>query len=180
MSCSSKRKRLVGSCISTLVSRTNSLQSDEFLRLARLVIPGLSRAVPRGRGAWGDTEELSLPGTKWRIDVARHCSQGGRDCRAALALTTSAWFRVSSECLRGGKDFGCMAGYLHTAPGARDVALRIDQKGGAFDAAHLFAVHVLHLDDLESLTCGFVGIGNEIEGQFQFGLEILVRFHAVA
>src|SRR5258708_25864375 len=50
-SCSSKRNRLVGSCISTLVSRTKSFVAD-------------CRDSVRGRGAGTDLREASAGGTE--------------------------------------------------------------------------------------------------------------------
>jgi len=59
-------------------------------------------------------------------------------------------------------------------------ALAIDEKGAALDAHHLFPVHVFLLDDIVQSACCFVAVGEEIEREVVFGLEIFVGLEAVA
>src|SRR5476649_2065818 len=102
-SCSSKRNRLVGSCINTLVSSTNSFVSDlpESERALRLVTGGSS--------AFSSNAALLLEGFN-KIEHLLH-----------------------------------MTGNLDAAPLAPDDTLAVDDEGAALNAAHLFAIHVLHL-----------------------------------
>ena len=45
---------------------------------------------------------------------------------------------------------------------------------------NLFAVHVLHLDDIEGTAQAFVRVGQEFKGELLFTLEVFMRFQAVA
>src|SRR5690606_24120170 len=50
----------------------------------------------------------------------------------------------------------------------------------ALDAAYLFTVHILLLDDAVQIAYGFVGIGNQGKGQLVLGLEVRVRLQGIA
>src|SRR5262245_50475781 len=71
--------------------------------------------------------------------------------------------RPSFECFDEFEDLLHVARHLHAAPLAAHHALRVDGEGAAFDAAHLLAVHVLHLDDVVELARGFLRVGQEVE-----------------
>src|SRR5262245_40784548 len=73
-----------------------------------------------------------------------------------------------------------VAGHLDAAPFAPHQPLAVDGEGAALDAAHLFAIHVFHLDDVEALARLLLRIGRELERTPHLGLEALVRFQAVA
>lgn len=73
-----------------------------------------------------------------------------------------------------------MAGNLDAPPFATQDAVAVDDEGAAFDAAHLFAIHVFHFDDAEQIAHGFVAIRSQFEGKGLLGLEVFVRFQAVA
>lgn len=55
-----------------------------------------------------------------------------------------------------------------------DLALSVDDEGGAFDAHHLFPVHVLLFDHAEGVADCLVGIGEERIGKVVFLLELLL------
>ena len=73
-----------------------------------------------------------------------------------------------------------MAGHLDAAPFAPEHAAAVDDEGAALDAAHLFAIEDLLLDDAEQRAGRFFRVGQQLEGQLQLGLEVLVRLEAVA
>ena len=81
MSCSSKRKRLVGSCIRTLVSSTNSFAADE----------GLADLLTGG-AAWGG--ERSLRSTMGLLagDELAYASILARTARSAQAIRHKPWW----------------------------------------------------------------------------------------
>src|SRR5258706_4542825 len=139
MSCSSKRNRLVGSCMSTLVSSTKNL-------------------MLAGRRVTAEA------GLRW---VMALLGRGGSRLRG---------FQRFHEL----ESLLYVAGHFHAAPLARKLATRIEGERAALDAAHLAAVHVLHLDDAEELARRFFGVGQELERKLHFRLEALVRLHAVA
>src|SRR5262249_42756761 len=135
-SCSSKRNRLVGSCIRTLVSRTNSL-------------------------------------------VAECCGFGRRDgtdfpeAAGSESSGRSVGFNKVEHLL-------CVAWNLDSAPLAPDDAVAVDDEGAALDAAHLPAVHVLHLHDAELRAHLLALVGEQVEGKLHLGFEVLVRLQGVA
>ena len=55
-----------------------------------------------------------------------------------------------------------------------DVACGIDEEGGAFDAHVFFAVHGFFCPDVVGEGGGVVGVGEEGEGEVEFGLEFEV------
>src|SRR5450759_2309143 len=73
-----------------------------------------------------------------------------------------------------------MAGNLDTSPLAPDDTLGAEDEGAALDAAHPFAVHVLHLDHLELGAHLLFAVGEQIERTAEFRLEAFMRFEAVA
>ena len=73
-----------------------------------------------------------------------------------------------------------MAGNLQLAPGLHDAALRGNQEGAAFDAAHLLAVHVLQLDHIEGAAERLVAVTDQREAESLLGAEVVMRFHRVA
>ena len=73
-----------------------------------------------------------------------------------------------------------MTGNLDAAPFAPDDALAVQNEGAAFDAAHLPAIHVFHLDDAELIAQFFLAVGKQVEGKAVFRLEVFMRFEAVA
>src|SRR3972149_512286 len=137
MSCSSNRNRLAGSCISTLVSSTNSL-----VRVWRA-----SRRARRG---------------------------------LALTVALSAWAGGDSERLNKVEYLLGMAGNLDAAPLAADCAPGVEHERAALDAAHLLAVHLLHLDHAELLAGFLVLVCEQLERELHLRLEVLVRLQAVA
>src|SRR5688572_22261676 len=70
--------------------------------------------------------------------------------------------------------------HLDAPPFAANDSLRIDREGAALDAAHLFTVHIFHLDDVVELAGGLLGVGEQLEREPHLGLEALVRLYAVA
>ena len=56
----------------------------------------------------------------------------------------------------------------------------VDQECGALNALDLLAVHDLVLDHAEHVAHFLFGVSDEFEGQFQLGLEVVVRLHVVA
>ena len=72
------------------------------------------------------------------------------------------------------EDFLDMAENLDAAPFAAQDAAAVDDEGAAFDAAHLFPIHVFHFHDREQVADGFIGIGTQFEGELLLGLEVLV------
>src|SRR5687768_667885 len=130
MSCSSKRNRLVGSCIRTLESSTNSLVVA-FAAADRVDL----RAVMREEEA--EEEEEGEEGSSEPMGP--------------------------SECFNKVEYLLDMAGHLHSAPLPAYGAVAIQYKSAALDAAHLLAVHVLHLDDAEERADFLVLVGEQIE-----------------
>ena len=53
-----------------------------------------------------------------------------------------------------------MTFYFDATPFLAKFSIRIDEKGASLNSANLFAIHVFHFDDIESITEGFLGIGN--------------------
>src|SRR5882672_9342786 len=135
-SCSPNRNRLVGSCIRTLVSRTNSLVRD-----------------------CGGFARRELAGFR-----AAACSESS--CR-------SVGFNKGEHLLGVTRN-------LDPAPFAPDHAISVEDEGAALDAAHLPAVHVLHLHDAELSADLLALVGQEVERESHLGLEVLVRLHSVA
>ena len=76
--------------------------------------------------------------------------------------------------------FGIVQPDFHAAPFAREFAFGINQKRAALDAFDLAAIHDLVFDHAEHVAQLFFGIGNQLERQFVFGLESVVRIHVVA
>jgi hypothetical protein len=76
--------------------------------------------------------------------------------------------------------FGGVARRLDAAPFAPSTPSCVDDEGAALDAAHRPAVEHLLPDDAEQRAGGFLGVGEQLEGQRQLGLEALVRLQAVA
>src|SRR5574343_1365505 len=134
MSCSSKRNRQLGSCISTLVSRTKILVTAGFFVAA------------------------GLRGMEWAF------GQGGKDLKGFDEI----------------EDFLDVAGYLDAPPCAAQNAAAVADEGAALEAPDLCAVHVFHFHDSKQVADGFIGIGAEFEREFLLGLEVFVRFQAVA
>src|SRR5262245_22241396 len=120
-SCSSNRNRLVGSCISTLVSKTNNLVRD---------CSGFTR---------------------------REDAESGR---------RSVGFNKVEHLLR-------MTRNLHPSPFAPDHAIAVENEGAALDAAHLLAVHVLHLHYTKLIADRLFLVRKQIEGKIHLGLEAL-------
>lgn len=73
-----------------------------------------------------------------------------------------------------------VAGHLQAAPFLHQDAVGIDQESAALDALDLLAVHDLVLDHAEHVAHLLFGVGDQLERQFQLGLEVLVRLHVVA
>ena len=67
-----------------------------------------------------------------------------------------------------------MAGYFHPAPFAAQHAVTVDDKGAAFDAAHLLPIHIFHFHHSEQIAYRFVGIRTQLEGKTLLGFEIFV------
>src|SRR5258706_6120858 len=129
-SCSSKRKRLVGSCISTLVSSTKSLVTAAFAARG----PSRSRSRLRGMGASACEAKPSASCLSWCREVS---------LRGSLGIRAAGWLQRESEAggARVVEDFLRVAGHLHAPPRLRDPTLAVDHEGAALDAAHLAAVH---------------------------------------
>ena len=77
------------------------------------------------------------------------------------------------------KDFLCVSRSLDAAPFTAQYALTVNDKGAALNAAHQFAIQFFLFDDSKLCTQGFIGIGNQLERQVLFGLEVFMRFDAV-
>lgn len=73
-----------------------------------------------------------------------------------------------------------MAGYLDAAEGAGDIAVFVDDEGGAFDAEDFFTVHGFFFEDAVEAADGAVGVAEERVGQADFGAEFFVGGYAVA
>jgi hypothetical protein len=73
-----------------------------------------------------------------------------------------------------------MAGHFQAAPLLLEHAVGADQEGAALDALDLLAVHDLVLDHAEHVAHLLFGVGDQLERQFQLGLEVVVRLHVVA
>src|ERR1700683_4106994 len=73
-----------------------------------------------------------------------------------------------------------MTWYFHATPLLAQDALAVDDKRGAFDSPYFFAIHFLHFDDVEERAELFFRIGDQREGEFELGLEVLMRAQAVA
>ena len=69
--------------------------------------------------------------------------------------------------------FGVAVG-LYVLEDVGDLAVRADEEGGPGDAHHLFAIHVLLLDDAELVGNGLVLVGEEGVGQLVLVLELLL------
>ena len=54
-----------------------------------------------------------------------------------------------------------MTGHFNAAPLVNPCAIRADDEGAALDAAHLFALHVLHLDDIKLVAKRHFGVRDE-------------------
>src|SRR5690349_13081996 len=137
-SCSSKRKRLVGSCISTFVSSTKSL-----VAAARAARTGPSRSRLRCIGASCEAGsfdssaigcEDSLRGSvgiRWASRGVGRVLDGDRSrFDGGCALSPKGGSHVVEHFLR-------VAGDLDPAPLARDAPVAIDHEGAALHAAHL-------------------------------------------
>ena len=72
-----------------------------------------------------------------------------------------------------------MARHLETAPFFLECAISANQEGAPLNAFNFFAVHDLVLDNPEHVTHFFFGVGNQFEGEFQLGFELVMRFHVV-
>ncbi len=72
-----------------------------------------------------------------------------------------------------------MAGHLEAAPFLDQHAIGADEEGAALDALDLLAVHDLVLDHAEHVAHLLFGVGDELEGQFQLFLEVVVGLHVV-
>ena len=69
---------------------------------------------------------------------------------------------------------------LQPAPALHQLAIHVEHKRAALDAAHLLAVHVLQLHHAEQFADFFIGVGEQFEREAELGLEAFVRFQAVA
>eukprot|EP00456_Euglypha_rotunda_P018201 TRINITY_DN1640_c0_g1_i9.p2 TRINITY_DN1640_c0_g1~~TRINITY_DN1640_c0_g1_i9.p2 ORF type:complete len:125 (-),score=21.69 TRINITY_DN1640_c0_g1_i9:78-452(-) len=65
-----------------------------------------------------------------------------------------------------------MAGHLDAAPLLDQHAIGVDQEGAALDALDLLAVHDLVLDHAEHVAELFLGVGDQLERQFEVLLEL--------
>ena len=70
--------------------------------------------------------------------------------------------------------------HAHAAPFLHEHAFGINEESAAFNAFYLAAIHDFVFDHAEHMAHFLFGIGNQLEGQFQLGLEGVVRFHVVA
>jgi len=73
-----------------------------------------------------------------------------------------------------------MAFHADFAPFPHQSAFPVNQKGAAFYALHLLAVHILQLNHIKEPAQGFLVIRNQIKGKALFGFEILMGFQAIA
>ena len=73
-----------------------------------------------------------------------------------------------------------MTRYLHASPFFHQLTGSVNHKRTAFDTAYSLTVHLLHLHDTELQADRLVGVGNQLEGQAQLGLEAFVRAQRVA
>ena len=80
----------------------------------------------------------------------------------------------------GSQHLGHVAGDLHFAPLLDQHAGAVDEEGGALDATHLLAIHVLQSDDVEQRAERLIGVADQREGQLQLLTEVGVAFQAVA
>src|SRR5438094_82500 len=78
------------------------------------------------------------------------------------------------------EDLLYMAWHFDAAPHLAHDAARIDDERAALDAAHLFAVHAFHLDDVEELARALFSVGEQLERKAHFRLEAFMRLQAVA
>src|SRR5258705_11919132 len=117
-SCSSKRNRLVGACLRTLVSSTKSLGAADALWLRG---PSLSRLR-----CMGTSECEANPGVS-----SASLARGEESLRGSLGISSVGWWKKGSE--GGGADeiehFLRVAGDLHPAPLLRDRALAFAHEG---------------------------------------------------
>src|SRR4051812_26835217 len=155
-SCSSKRNRLVGSCMRTLVSTTKSFVVEVF------------RA---GGAERGDFRAIAVESVA--ESVGGESVSGVSEERVESNDGPSGFFNKIQYLLR-------VTGYFHTAPLPADGAVTVQHEGAALDAAHLPAVHVLHLDDAEKAAGLLFLVREEFERKAHLGLEVLVGFQAVA
>ena len=70
--------------------------------------------------------------------------------------------------------------HAHAAPFLHEHAFGINEESAAFNAFYLAAIHDFVFDHAEHMAHFLFGIGNQLEEQFQLGLEGVVRFHVVA
>src|SRR5260221_652401 len=168
-SCSSKRKRLVGSCISTFVSSTKSLVAAVFF---------CGRGPSRSR-----LRCMGTSGGEAKPDVSSAPVRAEESLRGSLGI--SSWEGGGERSLERRRadeieHFLRVAGNLHPAPLPGDAPLPVDHEGAALDAADLPPVHVLHLHHAEDREHLPVGIREELEGEGHLPLEFLVRSDRVA
>src|SRR4051812_47613203 len=163
-SCSSKRKRLVGAGMSTVVSSTKNLVTAD---LGARADPSRSRLRCMGTSGAGSESSKECRGPSLRGSMGISRLRGGKRGLEVRGL------HVVEHFLR-------VAGDLHAAPFARDAALPVDHEGAALDAAHLLAVHVLHLHHAEDAAALLFGVGEQLEREVHLFPEPLVGRHGVA
>ena len=73
-----------------------------------------------------------------------------------------------------------MARDLDATPFGAHHALGVDEEGAALDALDLLAIHDLVLDHAEHVAELLFGVGDQLEGQLEVALELVVRGHVVA
>ena len=167
-SCSSNRNRLVGSCINTLVSSTNSLvpppsglpDSERCLRFLGLhgrVVDAFSwqyraRYLP-AQGWWSGPDRV------------------GTGCGGKGTALQGRPVAPHVEGLNKIQYLLYMAWNLDAAPLAQQNTLAAENEGAALDAAHLFAIHVLHLDHPEPGAQLLFGVCEQVEGKPCFALK---------
>src|ERR1700735_2019746 len=103
-----------------------------------------------------------------------HEAGGGRDLRWSRRVTwkSPGWYGVEHRL--------GMAGHFYAPPLRGELAVGVDQKGTAYHAHVTFPVQHLFMNHIEGVAPGFVGIGNQREGQFLLAGEVGVGFDGVA